>query len=125
MSADAMRTTLRRTKALADQQRLRMLMLLRDGELCVCQIIEILGLAPSTVSKHLSILDAADLVVCRKDGRWAYYRRGKDADVRPLFKWVDDRLADDPVTTRDRKRLAYVRTCDPVQLSKKQRSVSP
>jgi ArsR family transcriptional regulator len=61
-------------KALADANRLRALMALGAGELCVCQLIEMLGLAPSTVSKHLSILHQAGLVEVRKEGRWMYYR---------------------------------------------------
>ena len=61
------------TKALADENRLRMLMALQDGELCVCQITELMGLAMSTVSKHLSILYQAGLVNARKEGRWMYY----------------------------------------------------
>ncbi|MBW2408107.1 MAG: winged helix-turn-helix transcriptional regulator, partial [Deltaproteobacteria bacterium] len=44
------------TRALSDQNRVRALMALKDRELCVCQIIELLDLAPSTVSKHMSIL---------------------------------------------------------------------
>ena len=62
------------TRALSDENRVRTLMFLREGELCVCQIIEMLGLAPSTVSKHLSILKQARLVETRKKGRWIYYR---------------------------------------------------
>ncbi|MBI3460389.1 winged helix-turn-helix transcriptional regulator [Candidatus Acetothermia bacterium] len=54
------------TKALANEVRLRILMLLSEGELCACQIIEVLDLAPSTVSKHLSILHQARLVDARK-----------------------------------------------------------
>ena len=61
-------------KALADDNRTRALMCLRDGELCVCQIIELLQLAPSTVSKHLDILHRAGLIESRKEGRWIYYR---------------------------------------------------
>jgi DNA-binding transcriptional ArsR family regulator len=61
-------------KALADENRLRALCALRGGELCVCQIIALLGLAPSTVSKHLAILRSARLVESRKEGRWIYYR---------------------------------------------------
>mgnify|MGYP001377373556 FL=1 len=74
MRNDAMRAALRVTKALSDGQRVRALMLLRGGELCVCRIVEVLALAPSTVSKHLSILSEADLVDVHKEGRWAYYR---------------------------------------------------
>ena len=61
-------------KALSDENRLRALMALAGGELCVCQIIELLGLAPSTVSKHMAVLHQAGLVEARKDGRWVYYR---------------------------------------------------
>ena len=62
MRNDEIRTVLRVTKALSDGQRIRIMMLLRGGELCVCRIVEVLALAPSTVSKHLSILSEADLV---------------------------------------------------------------
>jgi ArsR family transcriptional regulator, arsenate/arsenite/antimonite-responsive transcriptional repressor len=67
------------TKALSDPQRVRALLSLRKGELCVCQIIELLSLAPSTISKHMSILKQAGLVSSRKDSRWVYYRL-TDAD---------------------------------------------
>ncbi len=60
-------------KALGDGTRLRAVLALRDQELCVCQIVELLELAPSTVSKHLQILREAGLVVSRKKGRWVYY----------------------------------------------------
>ena len=53
------------TKALADENRLRMLLALQQGELCVCQITELMGLAMSTVSKHLSILYQAGRVNAR------------------------------------------------------------
>jgi ArsR family transcriptional regulator, arsenate/arsenite/antimonite-responsive transcriptional repressor len=61
-------------KALAHPARLRILAMLRGGELCVCQITAVLGLAPSTVSAHLSELRRAGLVAERKDGRWVAYR---------------------------------------------------
>ena len=67
-------------KALSDETRLRLVCALRGGELCVCQLIALIDLAPSTVSKHLSILRAARLVESRKDGRWIYYRL---AEVSP------------------------------------------
>lgn len=62
------------TKALSDSHRVRALVALRNGELCVCQIIELLELAPSTVSKHMSVLKQAGIVDSRKEGRWIYYR---------------------------------------------------
>jgi DNA-binding transcriptional ArsR family regulator len=65
------------TKALSDRNRVRALMALRGRELCVCQIIKLLGLAPSTVSKHMSILRAAGLVDARKEGTWMHYSLAK------------------------------------------------
>jgi len=61
-------------KALGDEHRLRALLALEERELCVCQIVELLGLAPSTVSKHMSILKQAGLVDGAKRGRWVHYR---------------------------------------------------
>ena len=69
-------------KALADENRVRVLLAVQGRELCVCQIVELLGLAPSTVSKHLSILHQARLLESRKDGRWMFYRAaGEDSPV--------------------------------------------
>ena len=65
-------------KALADENRVQILMALRPKELCVCQIVELLGLAPSTVSKHIAILKQARLVCSRKEGRWMFYRLAED-----------------------------------------------
>lgn len=111
MRDDALRAALRVTKALSDGQRVRILMMLRGGELCVCRIVEVLALAPSTVSKHLSLLSEADLVEVRKDGRWAYYRLPQGAarkSVRPVLKWLEDTLGCEPVVVRDAQKLADV-----------------
>ena len=124
MNSDAMRTTLRITKALADLQRVRILMMLRPGELCVCQIVEVLSLAPSTVSKHLSILSAAGLVDSRKDGRWAYYslpQRTAGTFVRPVLEWLGDTLKNDETIEQDLKKLRTVVACDPESLCRRQR----
>jgi ArsR family transcriptional regulator, arsenate/arsenite/antimonite-responsive transcriptional repressor len=65
-------------KALANPARARIIKLLEEGELCVCDIIIVIGLKQSTISKHLNILKNAGLVDDRKDGTWAYYRLSKD-----------------------------------------------
>lgn len=124
MNGEAMRATLRITKALADIQRVRVLMLLQPGELCVCQIVEVLGLAPSTVSKHLSILSAAGLVDSRKEGRWMYYRLpdgAAGAFVRPVLKWLNDTLKNDGTIEQDAKKLKKVVACNPESLCRRQR----
>ena len=99
------------TKALADTNRTRVLMFLRGGELCVCQIMEVLALAPSTVSKHLNILLQAGLLESRKEGRWIYYRlpgRGAPSCVRGVLRWLRESLADDPCIARDARKVKAV-----------------
>ncbi|HEY9174363.1 MAG TPA: metalloregulator ArsR/SmtB family transcription factor [Verrucomicrobiae bacterium] len=83
------------TKALSDHNRVRILLALQRHQLCVCQITELFGLATSTVSKHLSILQQAGLVQSRKTERWVYYRlAGKEAPVavREAIDWVHKSL---------------------------------
>lgn len=60
-------------KALSDPNRLRILKMLQNRTLCVCEIREIIKLANSTVSKHLSILKNAGFIVEIKDGKWVNY----------------------------------------------------
>ncbi len=99
------------TGALSDSGRVRILMALRDRELCVCQLTELLGLAASTVSRHMSVLRHAGLVDYRKDGRWAYYRRvGRTAPpaVRAVLRWLDASLAGEKDLVQDQQRLEAI-----------------
>lgn len=108
------------TKALADESRVRVLLALRDGELCLCQIIDVLGLAPSTVSKHIDVLYRAGLVERRKEGRWHYFRLTNHQAtpvVRRAIKWVLESLRDEPVVIGDAKKLCCVRRKDLRELS--------
>jgi len=99
------------TGALSDESRVRALMLLKNGELCVCQIIEMLNLAPSTVSKHMTILLHAGLVERRKEGRWHYYRLAEN-NVMPLvqetMEWIKGALKENPTVIGDEMRLKSV-----------------
>ena len=127
MNEDSMRRVLRVTKALADGPRLRILMMLRDGECCVCQITEVLQLAASTVSKHLSILHEANLVECRKDGRWMHYRlarRARAGFASAVQTWLVKSLAEDATVGRDRQRLATVTACEIEEICKRQRNAN-
>ena len=111
------------TKALADENRVRMLLALQKQELCVCQIIELVKLAPSTVSKHMSILRSARLVEARKDGRWMYYRlAGPNCSpiIRGAIEWARKSLADDPQITGDAKRLEQIIKMDMHKLCESQ-----
>ncbi len=73
MKSSNLDTTVAAARALGHRARLRTVAMLRSGELCVCQITEVLKLAPSTVSAHLKELKQAGLVSERKDGRWVYF----------------------------------------------------
>jgi DNA-binding transcriptional ArsR family regulator len=118
-----MRDFMNITKALADSTRIRVLLALRQQELCACQITELFGLAQSTMSKHFYLLKQAGLVDCRKDGRWVYYALpGKEASpaVREALDWVQRSLADDPRIAEDQKNLKKVIKCDPADLCRKQ-----
>ena len=103
------------TRALADEGRARAVMALAEGELCLCQIVEVLGLSPSTVSKHMSILSQAGLVERRKDGRWHYYRladSGAPRVVRDAIRWTLRSLEKEAVIMSDAKALSCVREKD-------------
>ena len=107
------------TQVLSDPNRVRTFMFLRRGELCLCQIIEMLGLAPSTVSKHMALLRQAGLVEARKDGRWHYYRlTGKNAPaaIRAAVQWVQEFLHGDQTILNDAERLNVVLKKDPKRL---------
>ncbi|MGV8174281.1 MAG: ArsR/SmtB family transcription factor [Methanothrix sp.] len=71
-------------KAMADPCRLKILQLLKEGELCVCEIMVGLGRPQSSTSHHLSILKDAGLIRERKDGRWSRYRLSEGAVIEML-----------------------------------------
>jgi DNA-binding transcriptional ArsR family regulator len=110
--------------ALADENRVRALLALRGGELCACQIIELLELAPSTVSKHLAILRRAGLVEARKEGRWMYYRlpaaAGAPEAVRRAIDWTLGALSKGERVRADVRRLCCIVKEDPGDLCKRQ-----
>ncbi|BCS97384.1 hypothetical protein DSLASN_30160 [Desulfoluna limicola] len=104
--------TLAVTKALSDRNRLRTFMaLLHFGELCVCEITELLQVTAPTVSRHMAILSGSGLVTSRKEGRWVYYRPceegSKDSD-KEVVGWLETRLAAAPEIASDRKRLQII-----------------
>jgi DNA-binding transcriptional ArsR family regulator len=119
-----MREFVNLTKALADTTRVRILLALHDGELCVCQITELFGFAPSTVSKHLSILQQAGLILSRKTERWVYYRLpGAAASVaaRAALNLVQQCAGKSAEAMADRKQLKKILQTEPAVLCRRQR----
>ena len=118
-----MRDFIRVTRALADPHRVRVLLALRRGELCVCQISELFRLAPSTMSKHLSVLHQAGLIESRKSERWVYYRLpGADgtALAREAVAWVRKSVAASPEAADDGRRLKQILKINPSVLCRRQ-----
>jgi ArsR family transcriptional regulator len=109
-------TTVDVLKALAHPVRLRILAMLRGGELCLCQMTAVLDLAPSTVSAHLGDLKRAGLVGERKDGRWVFHRLAEgeaaSAHLEPVWRAV----ARDPQVESDGQLLRALRRVNVEQL---------
>ena len=119
-----MREFMNITKALSDPNRVRMLLALQEGELCVCQITELFGFAPSTVSKHLSVLHQAGLIQSRKTERWVYYRlpdKSAAAPVRDALAWVHKSVAETKEALADAKNLKRILATDIAEICRRQR----
>ena len=111
-----MKNFLKITKALSDDNRLRIIMAVKGHPLCLCHFSDILKLAPSTISKHLHMLEEAGLLESRQEGRWRYYRwPEQDAapGVRNALEWVRNALEKDPRVIEDTaRRTVALNSCD-------------
>jgi len=108
--------------ALSDMNRVRALCALQKGELCVCRIIELLHLAPSTVSKHMQILKQAGLVESRKSERWIYYRivnNGDNSIINGALDWLNAAAKNNSHIVNDNKLLLSICSQTPESLCKK------
>ena len=118
-----MRELLAVMKALADPSRLRVVAALEGRELCLCQIVELLGLATSTVSRHMSILERARLVDARKAGRWTYFRLAGEQgrpEAGEAAALVIKALARDDEARADVVQLRRILKMNPEELCRKQ-----
>ncbi|HMK43984.1 MAG TPA: metalloregulator ArsR/SmtB family transcription factor [Dissulfurispiraceae bacterium] len=99
-------------KALSDRNRLLILKLLQQGELCGCHLVAALGLVQPQVSFHIKILKKAGLIVDRRCGRWTYYRLN-DADmfVRFLLMSALERMAPKEVCANMKRLDAFRKSC--------------
>jgi ArsR family transcriptional regulator len=114
-----MKQFIRVMKALSDPNRVRVLKMLETKQLCVCELKDLVGLAQSTVSKHLKVLEEAGLVDYHKEGSWFIYRltNGEESDyasvmLENLKGWLDDEpqlqdmIARIPLVDRERSCAA-------------------
>ncbi|MEP6924525.1 MAG: metalloregulator ArsR/SmtB family transcription factor [Pyrinomonadaceae bacterium] len=100
--------------ALADRTRLRLLNLMREGEICVCYFTEALQEPQPKISRHLAYLRQAGLVETTRVGKWVYYRiaelENKDASI--ILQETANWLTNDEQMKLDRTRLIQISCCE-------------
>jgi ArsR family transcriptional regulator len=113
-------------RALADRTRLRLMNLIRDQELCVCYLVEVLGISQPKISRHLAYLRRAGLVAARRSGYWIHYRIVPPPDVRVnrMLGAILDSVAGDRDMKQDRQRLEQAR-CAPERFVNLQGAPAP
>jgi ArsR family transcriptional regulator len=100
-------------RAFSDRTRLRILNLLRPGELCVCELVRVIGAPQPTVSRHLAYLRKAGLVTARREGLWMFYELAppKSDFHRKLIECLGCCSNDVPEFAKDAKTLGRA-CCD-------------
>ena len=110
-------------RLLADETRLRILVLLTRGELCVCDIMSVIGATQSKTSRHLAYLRSAGLVHDRRQGLWIHYSLAKPTGVlqQRVFEWLRHAESEMPRAADDLRALREIRrsgkTCAQVPAS--------
>ena len=95
--------------ALSDPTRLRLLSLMKDREICVCYLQEVLKTNQPKISRHLAYLKRAGLVEARRDGKWTHYRLKKqDGDVQKILSQSLLRLRRERQIAKDFQELQRV-----------------
>ena len=89
-------------RALADETRLRIYLLLLKGELCVCELVDILNMEQSRISHSLRILREASLVDDRREGKWIIYSINLETSKNKIIQGLRDELK---LSTQDLRNL--------------------
>lgn len=94
-------------KALSDETRIRMLKLLSQGELCVCEIMQAMEISQSRASRNLGILKEAGLLKDKRIGQWVHYSLNKEGTAyhSALLQLVNNCLNDDKTILKDKEML--------------------
>ncbi len=111
-------------KALADENRLRIINLLFHGEFCVCELEVFLGLSQSNLSRHLGKLKTSGMITAQKDGQWVHYMISEEFEKEnpKLFEYLQAKLKKDQILKKDIERMENYRksklTCSVIRENK-------
>lgn len=115
-------------RLMADETRFRIMVLLKQSELCVCQLSGILGLSQPKVSKHLARLRDSSIVIVDRRERFVYYSLKNEGSI--VDKWIDDiifNIQDFPQLSADQRMLEardlYIENCVPIQTKQKKEAL--
>src|SRR6056297_1974414 len=94
-------------KALADENRLRIINLLRYGKFCVCELEVFLDLSQSNLSRHLGKLKTSGLITSKKEGQWVHYMvsEGFESENALLFDYLQKKMPEEQVFERDTEKM--------------------
>ena len=107
---EAMQNLIKSMKALSDETRLRIMMVLLERECCVCEVMQALDISQSRASRNLGILQDKGFLKARRDGAWIVYSIDWTAENRyttTLAKLVKDSLAGNGILAQDSERLSH------------------
>jgi ArsR family transcriptional regulator len=113
-------------RALADRTRLRLLNLMGDDEVCVCFLVEALGMSQPKISRHLAYLRRAGIVAARREGKWMHYRLQKPTEpyAAAVLDTVRAYFQSDGEMQTDRSRLVQL-CCSPAVPAQLKRAPKP
>ena len=95
-------------KALSDDTRLRVIKLLQERELCVCELMQVLDMSQPRISRHMSVLKNAGFVDDRREGKWVHYFlcNGTDnEDIKRILQSFSQMANDNKLVQEDKKKL--------------------
>jgi len=113
-------------KALADENRLRIIHILLNGAFCVCELEVFLGLTQSNLSRHLGKLKSSGIIDAQKEGQWVYYTISKTFEKENplLFQHLQTKLVEDVMSKKDLERMEHYKsnrlTCTLIRENKEQ-----
>lgn len=105
---DTLKKNIEVLKALSDENRLRIILMLSERAICVCEIKQVLNIALSTISAHLKKLKYAGIIIDNKDGRWVEYSLTDDPQILELIKTIKSNLKECKSIIEDLQKISKI-----------------